>query len=61
MNFNRNTLVVHRIFFSRPRAVFDWVDRAGSLGSPEKNRAFVPKIKGRFVQPGNGEHLVSHR
>ena len=44
MKFNRNTLVVHRILFSRPRAVFDWVDRAGSLGSlGRKNRAFVPK------------------
>jgi hypothetical protein len=50
MKFNRNKLVVHRIFSQGPWAVFD----LGSIGRAHwatgKKQAFAQK--GRFVQPG---------
>lgn len=57
MKFNRNKLVVRRIFFSRPpgRVGFG-VDRAGSLGYRKKTGI---RPKRQVCSAGNGE--LSHR
>ena len=60
MKFNRNKLVVHRIFFSRPRAVFD----LGSIGrahwAHRKKTGIRPKKAGLFSR-AMASILVSHR
>ena len=43
MKFNRDKLVVHRIFFSRPKAVFDLGSIGRVAGSHRKKRALVPE------------------
>ena len=55
MKFNRNKLVVHRIFFSRPGPCLIWGRLGGLTGLTGKNRAFIPKRQ--VCSTGNGERL----